>query len=94
MTQLVGVRGFAEEIRARLRRARDPRERSELNDLWQQQRSQTRPRPRRSAGPKRRDAHLWARPRPRVTRMPDGYRGESELARRRRERAARKAVGR
>ena len=83
MSPLVSVPD-ASQIRAWLRKVRDPAARSSLNDAWQRHRAQTRRRIPTSSGPRRPDACWMAQPRPRVTRIPKDYRSQSELARRRR----------
>jgi len=86
----------AGQIRAWLRKVRDPATRSALNDAWQRHRAQTRRRTPTSSGPRRPDACWMAQPRPRVTRVPKGYRSESDLALRRRlrrEEAHKRATG-
>jgi len=47
---------------------------------------------RRGGGPRRADACWMARPRPRVTFLPERYRSDSELAARRRKRREREAA--
>jgi len=76
---------------------RDAATRAARNDERQrkrasERRSRRRHPERRGGGPRRGDACWMATPRPRVTRLPEGYRSDSELAARRRRRREREAA--